>query len=390
MSVINKMLQDLDARQNGARGAADLYAKPAAYGERRMSPPVLAGAAVSVAAIAFGAAFAWRYWQQHRQQPASAPVPAKVVIVPAPPQIAPLPPASAPVAEAAASAAAPAASVPPMTMPAAEPVEQTKPAVAEPAEQATPAVAEVPRHAAHKRARGEDKRNAAKKSNPKRDKHVAKEAPERKAKAKSEVVAPTVKPTGQGKEETPSQKAEAAYRRSLASIQEGYVSDAIGQLEQALQANPHHDAARQTLVRVLIDNRRTDDAVRQLQLALTLDPRQPSMAMLLARLQIERGGTGIETLVRTLPYAGGNGEYHAFLAGALQRQQRNREAAEQYQLALRSLPQNGVWLMGLGISLQAEKRDAEALDAFRKAKNSATLTPELLSFVDGKIQQLAR
>jgi MSHA biogenesis protein MshN len=46
--------------------------------------------------------------------------------------------------------------------------------------------------------------------------------------------------------------------------------------------------------------------------------------------------------------------------------------------------------MGLGISLQAEKRDAEALDAFRKARSSGALPPELASFVDGKIQQLSR
>jgi MSHA biogenesis protein MshN len=157
-----------------------------------------------------------------------------------------------------------------------------------------------------------------------------------------------------------------------------------------LQLNPRHDAARQTLVGLLIDNHRAEEAMQQLQLALTLDPKQPSMAMLLARLQIERGGSGIDTLTRTLPYVGANGEYHAFLAGALQRQQRHREAIDQYQAALRGLPQNGVWLMGLGISLQAEKRDGEALDAYRKAKASGTLNQQLATFVDGKIQQLSR
>jgi MSHA biogenesis protein MshN len=111
--------------------------------------------------------------------------------------------------------------------------------------------------------------------------------------------------------------------------------------------------------------------------------------MLLARLQIERGWTGIETLQRTLPYATGNAEYHAFLAGALQRQQRHREAVEQYQAAVQAMPNNGVWLMGLGLSLQAEKRNDEALDAFRKARAAGNLTPELQAFVDRKFQQLS-
>jgi MSHA biogenesis protein MshN len=94
--------------------------------------------------------------------------------------------------------------------------------------------------------------------------------------------------------------------------------------------------------------------------------------------------------MRTLPYVGTDSEYHAFMAGALQRQQRHGEAIDQYQAALRSQPQNGVWLMGLGISLQAEKRDGEALDAFRKAKASGTLNQQLAGFVDGKIVQLSR
>jgi MSHA biogenesis protein MshN len=114
--------------------------------------------------------------------------------------------------------------------------------------------------------------------------------------------------------------------------------------------------------------------------------------MLLARLQIERGGSGIDTLTRTLPYAGKGevtADYHAFLAGALQREQRHREAAEQYQAALRGAG-NGVWWMGLGMSLQAEKRNAEALEAFQRARASGTLSPELLAFVERRLQQLAR
>ena len=84
----------------------------------------------------------------------------------------------------------------------------------------------------------------------------------------------------------------------------------------------------------------------------------------------------------------GNADYHAFLAGALQREQRHKEALVQYAAALRSAPENGVWLMGLGMSLQAEKRHGEALDAFQRAKVSGMLTAPLMSFVERKIEQL--
>jgi MSHA biogenesis protein MshN len=194
----------------------------------------------------------------------------------------------------------------------------------------------------------------------------------------------------EGREASPARCAEDEYRRALASLQDGRMVEAIAELELALRADPGHDAARQTLVGLLVESGRSDDAVRELQTGLSQDPRQPALAMLLARLQIEHGGSGIETLLRTLPYAGNDPEYHAFLAGALQRQQRHREAAGEYQQALRAAPGNGVWWMGLGISLQADKRNGEALDAFQRARASAGLNAELQAFVERRIQQLAR
>lgn len=186
------------------------------------------------------------------------------------------------------------------------------------------------------------------------------------------------------------QSAESMYRRATAALQDGRVRDSIALLEDALEVEPRHDAARQTLVGLLVEQRRGEDAMRVLQNGLVLDPRQPSMAMLLARLQIEHGGTGIDTLVRSLPYAAGDPDYHGFLAGALQRAQRHHEAIDQYQAAVRAAPGNGVWWMGLGISLQAEKRAAEAADAYSRALGTGTLSQELRTFVERRLDQARR
>jgi len=173
-------------------------------------------------------------------------------------------------------------------------------------------------------------------------------------------------------------------------LEDGRVTEAIATLQAGLQIDPRHEAARQTLVGLLIEAGRPDDAMRQLQAALAIDARQPALAMLLARLQLERGGPAIDTLMRTLPYAAGNGEYHAFLAGVLQREGRVHEAADHYQAALKRSPGNGVWWMGLGIALQADKRDAESRAAFTQAQASGTLSPELQAFVERRLGQLGR
>ncbi|SFD95273.1 tetratricopeptide repeat protein [Massilia yuzhufengensis] len=362
MSLINKMLQDLDAR-GGQPGPAAVSPEIKTVLPPERGFPWLRVALLGALVVVLGGSgyAAWRF-KQTAPEPVPTPAPALVaaplVQVPAPAPVAPAP----------------------------EPEPEPVPVVPAPAPEPI-AVVEKPAPAPKKV-----------------DKPVKKEAPApRRAVVKAEPVkapakaaapvrtpAPAKASASAGRVETPVQRAENGYNRALASLEDGRMTEAIGHLQGALRADPRHEASRQTLVSLLIEAKRPDEAMKQLQAALALDPRQPSLAMLLARLQIERGGPGIETLLRTLPHAAGNGEYHAFLAGALQREQRHREAADHYTAALRTSPHNGVWWMGLGMSLQAEKRNAEAADAYQKARASGTLSAELQGFVERKLKQLAK
>lgn len=333
MSLINKMLQDLDARGPQGKDPLQPEIKSVGRADPRLSLPVIAAAVVGAALIGVAGVVGWRYLQR----PAAAPIVA-VPVTPAPP---------------AAISAAPV--VPPAPV-----VSAPSPAAAEPI-----AAVVKPPVAAPVRAE--------------------KPAPQNK------VVAALPAPRPPGEPQAMRRRgAEDDYRRALAGLQDGRVAEAMAQLEEALRVDPRHEAARQTLVGLLVEERRAEEAMRLLQAGLALDVRQPALAMLLARLQIESGGSGVETLQRTLPAAVGNADYHAFLAGALQRDQRHREAAEQYIAALRGSPENGVWLMGLGISLLADKRDADAAEAFQRARSSGNLPESLRGFVDRKLAQLGK
>lgn len=330
MSLINKMLQDLDARGSQGAGFAEADIKSVVRPEPRVKTPVVAAALAIAIVLAVGLVFGWRYLTR----PAPAPV---------------LPPV---------------AIVPKVVPPVAVPVPVPAPVVAAAPEPA-PEIIDEPVKA-------------------------VKKAPVVRKIVQPKVAAVMPAPAPAGRQASTPQSAESQYRAAIGQLQGGRVNEAIESLERTLKTDPRHEAARQTLVGLLIEAGRPDDAMSLLRDGLALDARQPSLAMLLARMQIERGASGVETLTRTLPAASGNADYHALLAGALQRDLRHGEAAEQYIAALRRSPQNGVWLMGLGISLQAEKRDAEAVDAFGRASQSGSLTPQLLSFVERKLQQLKK
>jgi MSHA biogenesis protein MshN len=334
MSLINKMLQDLDARGDGKHSPSGEVRPVVTEGPRRALTAITVGALVGALILAGGAG----WYVMHR--------PATVADMAAP---APAPaPASAPV-------------IPPK-LPAA-PVEvaavDAPPVAAEPASVPAP-----PTGAPRERSKKEPK----------------------PARAPHAVPAAAV-PPATGSTLTPQQRGENAYRRALVAVQEGRVQDGIAALEGAVAAYPRHEAARQTLVGLLLETGRTEDAVRHAALALALNPNQPQLAMLLARLQLEAGGPAVETLQRTLPNARDNADYLALLAGVLQKGGRHAEAAEQYEAALRLQPTNGVWWMGLGISRQAERLNSNAREAYLKAK-AAGLTAQLQAFVDRRLAQL--
>jgi len=351
MSLINKMLQDLDARgtPDGRGDAAGIRSVPER--ERGVSRALVFGGAAGLTAAAI--ALGWVYWKR----PPVPPVLVSVATTPLP-VAAPIP---APVSTLAAT---------PVAAPAPVATAQVAP---EPVFQAEETVAPAKVRAAELR------RITEKPARPAAAPVVKTAAP-----AASERII-------DGKQVTPQQRVENEYRRALAQLQDGRVSDAMLALQQTLQLDPRHQGARETLVRLLLEAQRPDEAARQLQLSLALDPKQPAQAMMLARLQLDKtnGGTAaLDTLMRSLPYATDNGEYHAFLAGVLQREQRYREASEHYQLALQTAPDNSVWWMGLGIALQADNHPAQARQAFERAKGLQTLSPQLQAFVERKLVQL--
>ena len=347
MSLINKMLQDLDARgtPDGRGDAAGIRSVPER--ERGVSRALVFGGAAGLTAAAI--ALGWVYWKRPAVPPVLVDVASTPVTVPAPVAVAPVPVVVAPAAPVVAAEPEPvfqAGEVAPA--PARERPAELRRIMEKAARPAAAPVVKTPAPAASERILG-------------------------------------------GKQVTPQQRVDNEYRRALGQLQDGRVSDAMLALQQTLQLDPRHQGARETLVRLLLEAQRPDDAARQLQLSLALDAKQPAQAMMLARLQLDKangGAAALDTLMRSLPHAADNGDYRAFLAAVLQREQRYREAAEHYQLALQTAPDNSVWWMGLGIALQADNHPVQARQAFERAKGLQTLSPQLQAFVERKLVQL--
>lgn len=189
---------------------------------------------------------------------------------------------------------------------------------------------------------------------------------------------------------TPAERAEDEFRKATRLLNQGRVAEAIDGYKSTLVVDARHVAARQALVGLLLENRRLDETQQFLREGLSLNPDRSAYAMLLARIQVERGDLqgAHDMLNKHAGSAAGDADYHAFDAALLQRLGRYKEAVAGYQTALKLAPRAGLWWMGMGIAMQADKRDAEALDAFRRARAVGGLSPDLLAFVDQRLKQL--
>ena len=192
---------------------------------------------------------------------------------------------------------------------------------------------------------------------------------------------------------TPRERAESEFRRAMSQVNQGRMAEGMEGLRAALGADPAYELARQTLIALLLESRRTDDAAGLLQEGLAINPANIGYAMLLARIRVERGdpksALALLQKFETPDKAGAaSADYHGFLAALYQRLGRHVEALEQYQGALRLAPGMGAWWVGLGISQEALARPKDAAESFQRAKGTSNLNAELLAYVERRLKQL--
>lgn len=185
------------------------------------------------------------------------------------------------------------------------------------------------------------------------------------------------------------QQAGHMYQQAISYLQQGRVAEAQDQLKSAIVAYPQHDDARQTLVGLLVDNKRNDEAVHVLKAGLQVLPHHAGYAQTLARLQLDAGlvTEALHTLESNSVNTQQPQEYHALMAVVLQKTGQHGQAITHYQQALSQGASTPVWYIGLGVSLQAEGRTQEAKQAYQQAQSSQ-LSPELAQFVTQRLKQV--
>jgi len=186
-----------------------------------------------------------------------------------------------------------------------------------------------------------------------------------------------------------SEVAEAHFRRAGLLLSHGRVSEAEERLQAALRSDPSHVNARQTYVSLLLEHQRVDAARRLLQEGLAIQPGQATFAFALARIHVEqRDYPAALQVMDRVGLAARNPEFQALRGAVLQRLGRHGEALEAYDNAIRAgNPPATTWI-GLGISLEAVGRRPEAVQAYRRALTAGPVAPEAREYAESRARAL--
>lgn len=183
--------------------------------------------------------------------------------------------------------------------------------------------------------------------------------------------------------------AEARFRRAIALLNQTRVSEAEEQLAAALEADPSHAPARQTYVALLLEQQRVARALHLLREAVDANPTQPTFSLGLARVYAEQREypAALAVMDKAGPAAQGP-EFQVLRAAVLQRLGRHAEAVTAYQVALQKSAQPGATWTGFGISLEALGRHGEASQAYHRALTAGPLPAELRDYAESRIKAL--
>lgn len=194
------------------------------------------------------------------------------------------------------------------------------------------------------------------------------------------------------------------YVAAVRHLTAGDTDKAENNLGLALSYDEHNTHARDLLATLYSKTGRNELAITILQNESVFDRLSFTSAMLLANLLADKGDVpgAITVLQRMLPTQLGNQQeqqqeyqqyyqqYYATLAALFYRDAQYARAQQIYKSLLQQNPNNSIWWLGLGVTLEASARTQAALKAYEQAKQHGMAHGVVGQFVDKRISILSQ
>jgi len=186
------------------------------------------------------------------------------------------------------------------------------------------------------------------------------------------------------------QLAEIAYQEGYEFLQQGQMHQGKESLRKALSLYIPHIKAREMLAGIYIKSGHFVNAAELLNEGVKVVPEYPLFAQLYARVLLEQKNPklAIKILEQGSARMDVEPDYYALLAATHQRVNNHKKAIELYLQLVKLRSHEGIWWLGLGISLEKSGKNKEALEAYQRAQQTGRLKAGLIKFTDNRVSAL--
>ncbi len=165
---------------------------------------------------------------------------------------------------------------------------------------------------------------------------------------------------------------------------------AITQLNLILEKNPIYKPARQMLATLYFQQGNLSKAEQLLRVGLQQAPEYSQYAELLGHVLISQNKLkqALDVLQSAVPNLSDDPDYFALMANVQQRLGHSASAARLYEQIIRLEPDNPKLWLGLAIAFRESGQESLALKAFQKSQDIGGLSPQLQQYVSQQIDVL--
>ncbi|MDO6713223.1 tetratricopeptide repeat protein [Aliiglaciecola sp. 2_MG-2023] len=175
------------------------------------------------------------------------------------------------------------------------------------------------------------------------------------------------------------------------ALKRGDDRTAINLLEKLVEVTPENTTARKRLASMLFAQGNHDKADKTLQKGIDLYPGNLELRIMQARLydQLKKPVQGFELLMAHTVSAFQAPDYVAYRATLAQKANKFEQAKLDYQQLAKSQSANAKWWLGLAVVEERLGNMSEALEAYRHVKQLSQMSVEVEEFVEQRIRYLA-
>lgn len=184
-------------------------------------------------------------------------------------------------------------------------------------------------------------------------------------------------------------EAEIRFQKGVDRLNHGRPSAAAQEFAAALAVQPAYEPARQALVAVRLEQSEIDEAEKLLTDGMAISPSNAQFATVLARIRVERGDYqgAAELLARTNETGANDAEHQLLFATVLQRLGRHADALAVFENAARlAEPTASAWI-AMGISYENVGAKPQALRSYQQSL-AAGPTDALRGYAESRIRAL--